>query len=275
MFRRDSESAGPGYELCCRRGRESCLFERLSDYAESIVDARPLVPRADGFRGGGLSLRRSSPWCSSRLGIANIATRARWNEVEDGVYWDARPEGVTRRRRCGRARRAPAPESLRATSCSPSTVSRSSSRGDVIAFQHQAGAQAPLSYTLLRLGARQALDVTLAPASPSGSMYFVLAGVGLFTLLVGASVRLRRPARPGDAAFLLAVRRVLRRLHVLVQRSVRSARLDVLLGRRRRDGAAAAAAAALHAGVPRAAAVARRAADADAAAASCTCRRSR
>src|SRR5687767_2575885 len=29
------------------------------------------------------------------LGAANIATRARWNEVEDGVYWELRPEGVT------------------------------------------------------------------------------------------------------------------------------------------------------------------------------------
>ena len=49
------------------------------------------------------------------------------------------------------------------------------------------------SYTLVRLGARQALDVTLAPSPRSSSMYFVLAAVGLFTLLVGASVRLRRP----------------------------------------------------------------------------------
>ena len=81
-------------------------------------------------------------------------------------------------------------------------------------------------------------------------MYFVLAAVGMFTLLVGASVRLRRAARSGDAAFLLAVRRVLRGVHVLVQRPPRPAGLGVLLGRRRRDGAAAAAVPALHAGVP-------------------------
>src|SRR5918999_1178672 len=29
------------------------------------------------------------------LGIANIAMRARWHEVEDGVLWAARSEGVT------------------------------------------------------------------------------------------------------------------------------------------------------------------------------------
>src|SRR5207237_882274 len=50
-----------------------------------------------------------------------------------------------------------------------------------------------LTYTLIRLGARQALDVSLAPAPQGSSMYFVLAAVGLFTLFVGASVRLRRP----------------------------------------------------------------------------------
>ena len=29
------------------------------------------------------------------LGVANIAMRARWHEVEDGVLWGARPEGLT------------------------------------------------------------------------------------------------------------------------------------------------------------------------------------
>src|SRR5262249_35501113 len=29
------------------------------------------------------------------LGAANIGTRARWHEVEDGVLWGARAEGVT------------------------------------------------------------------------------------------------------------------------------------------------------------------------------------
>src|SRR5262245_47860163 len=29
------------------------------------------------------------------LGLANIATRARFNPIEDGIFWDVRPEGVT------------------------------------------------------------------------------------------------------------------------------------------------------------------------------------
>src|SRR6185295_1999665 len=67
------------------------------------------------------------------------------------------------------------------------------SPADVVEFQHRGHDGTRLAYTLLRLGSRQALQVTLIPAMRGGSMYFVLAAVGLFTLLVGASVRLRRP----------------------------------------------------------------------------------
>src|SRR6266545_377758 len=63
----------------------------------------------------------------------------------------------------------------------------------VVEFQHRSHPGSRLAYTLLRLGTRQVLQVSLAPAPRGSSMYFVLAAVGLFTLLVGASVRLRRP----------------------------------------------------------------------------------
>src|SRR5262249_14973858 len=58
-----------------------------------------------------------------------------------------------------------------------------------------------------------------------------------------------RPAteRSGDIALLLAVRGVFRRLHVLLQRTARSARLGVLLGRRRCASFSAASSSALHA----------------------------
>ena len=168
--------------------------------------------------------------------------RAQWHEVEDGVLWQARVGRRDRGRGCrrlagrsrrSRTRRRPARGQRRARRTRLRTSSRSA--------RQRPGHR--LTYTLLRLGSQQVLDVSLAPSPRGSSMYYVLAAVGLFTLLVGASVRLRRPARSGDTAFLLAVRRVLRRLYVLVQRSVRSARLGVLLGRRRRAGAAAAAAA--------------------------------
>src|SRR5207237_10330091 len=64
---------------------------------------------------------------------------------------------------------------------------------DVVEHEHRGVAGTRLNYTLLRLGTRQALEVSLAPAPQGSTMYFVLAGVGLFPLLVAASVRLRRP----------------------------------------------------------------------------------
>jgi two-component system NtrC family sensor kinase len=64
---------------------------------------------------------------------------------------------------------------------------------DVVEYQHRSREATRLAYTLLRVGTRQVLEVTLTPAPRGSPMYFVLAAVGFFTLLVGASVRVRRP----------------------------------------------------------------------------------
>jgi len=128
------------------------------------------------------------------LGIANIAARTGWREAEDGVLWAARPEGVT------------------AVEIAPgSAASRAGvERGDIliavngaavhtpadaveVAHQHDSQDGGRLTYSLVRLGTQRALDITLAPADRPQSMYFVLAAVGLFTLMVGAAVRLLRP----------------------------------------------------------------------------------
>lgn len=126
------------------------------------------------------------------LGVANVAMRARWHEVEDGVLWGARGEGVR------------AIEIAPGSAAAAAGVERGDlliavdgapieSPADVIAYQHRGHSGTTLAYTLVRLGTQQALEVSLAPASRPTSMYFVLAAVGIFTLLVGASVRLRRP----------------------------------------------------------------------------------
>src|SRR5476651_1831695 len=126
------------------------------------------------------------------LGLANIATKPRWHEVEDGVLWSARAEGVTAIEVAAGTAAAEAGirrgDVLLAVNGSPVQTP-----SDVIEYQHRGHAGDRLHYVLLRAGARQPLELALAPAPRGSSLYFVLAAVGLFTLLVGGSVRLRRP----------------------------------------------------------------------------------
>ena len=55
---------------------------------------------------------------------------------------------------------------------------------------------------MLRLGAREVVDLRVAPI-PNGArpFYFLLAAIGIFTLLVGGAVRLRRPRDPATLHF--------------------------------------------------------------------------
>ena len=126
------------------------------------------------------------------LGIANVAMYSRWHEVEDGVLWSGRAEGVTASEVAAGTAAASAGiergDVLLAVNGSPVLTP-----SDVVEYQHRGHTGTRLVYTLLRAGARQPLTLALAPAPRGNSMYFVLAAVGLFTLLVGASVRLRRP----------------------------------------------------------------------------------
>jgi two-component system NtrC family sensor kinase len=126
------------------------------------------------------------------LGIANVAMYSRWHEVEDGVLWGVRGEGVTALEVAAGSTAAVAGiergDVVLAVNGSPVETP-----ADLVELQHRSRAGTRLAYTLLRLDTRQALDVSLAPAPRGSPMYFALAAVGLFTLVVGASVRLRRP----------------------------------------------------------------------------------
>src|SRR5436190_21649153 len=126
------------------------------------------------------------------LGLTNIALYSRWHDMEDGVLWNTRTEGLT------------AIEVAPGSAAAAAGIERGDvlvavngeavqTRAEITDLHHRREAGSQLSYSLLRLGTRQALQVNLAPAPRGGSIYFVLAAVGLFTLLVGASVRLRRP----------------------------------------------------------------------------------
>jgi PAS domain S-box-containing protein len=127
------------------------------------------------------------------LGLANVVSRATSAEVEDGVLWVERAVGV-----------------VAAEVAAPSAASRAGvragdiliaidnqpieGRADVLAMQHASRAGDRHTYTLLRLGDREMANVSLAPMpSGAGLFYYVLAAVGIFTLLVGAAVRARRP----------------------------------------------------------------------------------
>ncbi len=128
------------------------------------------------------------------LGAANIALRTTWHAVEDGVLWQMRPEGVV----AGEVAAGTAAEAaglrpgdvLIAIDDQPVEVVR-----DVLGALHGERRGTRLTYTVMRLGAQEVRQVVLQPV-PQGnaSLYFLLAAVGAFTLLVGLSVRLRRPS---------------------------------------------------------------------------------
>jgi two-component system, NtrC family, sensor kinase len=136
------------------------------------------------------------------LGAANIAARAAFREVEDGVLWKSRAEGVV------------AADIADGTPAAAVGVARGDlllaindrpieDPADVVAILHGANRGETLRYTVLRLGSRDVIDVRVAPVPGGpGILYFLLAGVGTFTLLVGGAVRLRRPRDPATLHFL-------------------------------------------------------------------------
>jgi membrane-associated protease RseP (regulator of RpoE activity) len=127
------------------------------------------------------------------MGIANIVQRATSVDVEDGVLWVERSSGViaaevARGSAAVKAGIRPG-DVLLALDGQPI-----SGRDEVLALQRQAAAGDRHSYTLLRLGSREVVELTMAPLPAGASgLYYVLAAVGIFTLLVGVAVRTRRP----------------------------------------------------------------------------------
>ena len=135
------------------------------------------------------------------LAFANIAVRSSWSEVEDGVLWVSRPEGVVAAEigSGSAASRAglQAGDVLLAIDGQPVDTP-----GAVVDRLHASSRGDQLGYVVLRLGSQELRELTLQPI-PAGNraLYFVLAAVGIFTLLVGASVRLRRPTAQATLHF--------------------------------------------------------------------------
>ena len=135
------------------------------------------------------------------LGIANISARATWHAVEDGVLWTTQPDGVV------------AADIGAGTAAASVGIKRGDlllaiddrpvqQMSDVVRMLQTADAGQTVRYTILRLGTREVVDLRIAPI-PSGprALYFLLAAVGIFTLLVGGAVRLRRPRDPATLHF--------------------------------------------------------------------------
>ena len=135
------------------------------------------------------------------LAAANVVVRANWNEVEDGALWIERSQGLVAE--------AVAPETaaaiaglLRGDVLLAIDGEAVSTREDVLDRLHASEEATQLSYTVLRLGTQEIRELTLQPAPSSAlPVYFVLVGVGVFALLVGASVRVRRPSHQATLHF--------------------------------------------------------------------------
>ncbi len=143
------------------------------------------------WAGSALALLTAGVFLS--LGATNIADRASWTEVEDGVLWVARAEGVTV------AEVAPDTAAARSGIQAGDVLVALDGQpvetpANVVEALHRSVDHQHLRYTLLRLGDRRVVEVELAPI-PQGNraLYYILASIGMFTLLVGTAVRLRRP----------------------------------------------------------------------------------
>ena len=136
------------------------------------------------------------------LGAANVALRATWHEVEDGVLWIDQNNGVVA---ADIAQGTPAEQVGLKRGDILLGIDNAAVQhvDDVVAALHSAGRDATLRYTVLRPGSPSTpVDVHLAPIPGGpGVLYFVLAAVGTFTLLVGGAVRMRRPRDPATLHF--------------------------------------------------------------------------
>ena len=127
------------------------------------------------------------------LAAANVVVRATWNERVDGVLWVDGSAGVVAAEvaldEAGARAGVAAGDVLLAVDGVPVQSTR-----DLVERLHARQLADHVAYTLLRLDQSRLIDVTLQPAPGSETrLYLVLAAIGVFTLLVGASVRLRRP----------------------------------------------------------------------------------
>ena len=135
------------------------------------------------------------------LAAANVVVLASWSEVEDGVLWLEQPHGLVAEAVAPGSAAASAgvlaSDVLVAIDGDPVETYR-----DVLDVLHASPEGTRLDYTVLRVGSQEIHELTLRPAPTSPlPVYFILVAVGIFALLIGASVRVRRPGTQATLHF--------------------------------------------------------------------------
>jgi two-component system NtrC family sensor kinase len=128
------------------------------------------------------------------LGVYNIVMKATWTLMDDGVFWNAAPQGLVA------ARISPGGPASRA-GVQPGDILIAVDEREVLTRAdletelgvHQAGDE--VKYSLLRADERRKIDLAVQPL-PRGNLsaFYYLSLVGFFSLVVGTVVMLRRPA---------------------------------------------------------------------------------
>ena len=135
------------------------------------------------------------------LAVLNIHQRATWSELNDGVLWGLSSGSLTAEAigpgtPAARAGIQPG-DVLLAINGRPVDTPQ-----EVVAALHAAAPGETFTYALLRMSASRTVELPLEfMPSGAGGLYYVLAAVGIFSLLVGASVRFRRPENQATLHF--------------------------------------------------------------------------
>ena len=134
------------------------------------------------------------------LAAANLYTRWTWSEMEDGVLWATVADAVT-------AREVAEDSPAARAGVRPGDILSVLNGQEVLSERmvtdalHAAARGDTLRYGILRQDTHEFIEVPVAPIPTGSRFYYVLAGVGIFTLLVGAGVRVRRPENQATLHF--------------------------------------------------------------------------
>ena len=180
-------------------GNDACY----PDGWTSIVQPSPRQTSVRSRAGAAGRLLAQFALVAALLGLAVANVHERWTfvEMDDGVLWSESAGSIVAE--------VVAPGSPAARA--------GIEQGDVLVAIDGASIEAPqqvvdllhrarngeaFSYSVLRMQAQRLLTIAVEPL-PSGvrGLYYVLAAVGVFSLLVGAAVRLRRPENQATLHF--------------------------------------------------------------------------